>query len=83
METLRSFHKLTLEERTQYLIGHGTLLCSRVFAGQKVFLYHAGDFYAEIWFNTRKNKVSNILPFTTLSCLKPYLDLIEIEDAFV
>jgi hypothetical protein len=78
METLRSFHKLTLEERTQYLIGHGTLLCSRVFAGQKVFLYHA-----EIWFNTRKNKVSNILPFTTLSCLKPYLDLIEIEDAFV
>jgi len=82
MDNLYSFHRLSLEERTQFILGNGVLLCSRYFAGRKVFLYHTGKFFAEIWFDTRKSKVSNIIPFTTIKCLKPYLDLIDISDVF-
>jgi hypothetical protein len=82
MDDLYAFHKLTLEKRTQYVLGNGTLLCSRYFAGRKVFLYHTGKFFAEIWFDMNNNTVSNIIPFTTTKCLKPYLELIDISDVF-
>jgi hypothetical protein len=82
MDNLYSFHRLSLEERTQFILGNGVLLCSRYFAGRKVFLYHTGKFYAEIWFDTRKSRVSNIIPFTTIKCLKPYLDIIDISNIF-
>lgn len=82
MDNLYSFHRLSLEERTQFILGNGVLLCSRYFAGRKVFLYHTGKFFAEIWFDTRKSRVSNIIPFTTIKCLKPYLDIIDISDVF-
>jgi hypothetical protein len=47
-----------------------------------VFLYHANDFFIEVFFSTTHQKVLMINAFDNAMGLQPYLDKISLADLF-
>ncbi len=78
---LMEYRKLDLGSQLTKLNASGTLLCERYFFSRRVSLLYLNNFYVEVWYDTVREEVVKVLPFSSLQCLDPYLDLIDIGSA--
>ena len=84
MITLQAFNELSKFQQCALLWQEGTFISNRYRKnGYSINLYHASNFYAEVWYNGRKKEVGSIRTFRDLKKLGPYLDFININDIFV
>ncbi len=80
--TLVQFNKLSISKQLELINTQAVFLCERYFLSRRVSLLYLDNFFVEVWFDTYKNEIRKILPFTTTLCLTAYLDLINVDDAF-
>lgn len=79
MKSLYEFNALNEKEKLTFVKETGTFLMYRM-EGVVVslHLYHAGDFFVEIWLNMEDNEIEFIRTFKSTKCLQPYLDEISV-----
>jgi hypothetical protein len=80
-KNLMDYQRMALSNQLQLLNTEGTLLCERYFFSRRVSLLYLREFYVEVWYDTVREEVVKVLPFSSLQCLQPYLEMINIDDA--
>ena len=60
-------------------IWDGEFLAERFSNEQRYALYHLGEFFVEVEYNPKKNKLISLRPFKTKKLLEPYLHQIDIN----
>jgi hypothetical protein len=80
MFTLQDFRVMPFEKKCDLITFRGSYLTQRMLADCKVFLYFAGDFFIEVFYSPKHQKVLMINAFDKPFGLEPYLDTISLED---
>lgn len=77
---LDEFRIMPFDKKCDVITFHGNYLIHRSLGECKVFLYHANDFFIEVFFSTTHQKVLMINAFDNALGLQPYLDKISLGD---
>jgi len=80
MYTLQDFRVMPFEKKCDLITFRGNYLTQRMLGDCKVFLYYASDFYIEVFYSPKYQKVLMINAFDKPVGLDPYLDNISLED---
>lgn len=79
--TLNNFFKLNLNEQVE-TASRGDFLGEREAKPYVIFLFNIGNFYAEIYYDENRNKITRVKPFKTVRILEPYLEQLVLEQFF-
>jgi hypothetical protein len=80
MLTLYEFLYLPLVARSKYIHQKCTfLLCRKESKEVYTILYYAEDFYVEIWFDSTRQELLRIRPFTKRCYLESYLEEVDLN----
>jgi hypothetical protein len=77
--TVRDFQALDSIGQGEALL-QGTYLESRKEVGYKVSLYAVGNFYVEVYYSEVLNEIFQLVPFSSVTLLEPYLGNLEIDN---
>lgn len=80
MISLEDFQCSTFERKCDWVIGYSNFLASRTLGSAKVYLYHSGDFFIEVYYSTSYKKVLMINAFNSISGLEPYAENVSLDD---
>jgi hypothetical protein len=80
--SLDDFRIMPFDRKCDVITFHGNYIVHRPLGECKVFLYHANDFFIEVFFSTTHQKVLMINAFDNHMGLQPYLDKISLADLF-
>jgi hypothetical protein len=83
MFTLDEFRVMSFEKKCDVITFKGTYLAQRILADCKVFLYFAEDFFIEVFYSPKHQRVLMINAFDKAISLEPYLDKISLTDLTV
>ena len=75
---LYEFNLLNSNQKADLLWNQGQLLIVRDDAPYTILLYHVGKFFAEVWYDQKRNEVFNIISFKKSRRLEPYLEQVDI-----
>ena len=78
--TLQEFHSLNLEQQQDAVLKNGIFLAERKDPPLRMMLYQMEDFYVEVFFLSRYNKVAWFNAFDTTEKLEAYLQEIDLSD---
>ena len=76
--TLTHFNKLSTEQQQKAVLINGVFLAERKDPPLRMMLYDMGNFYVEVFFLSRYNKVAWFSGFKTTKKLEAYLQEIDI-----
>jgi hypothetical protein len=71
MVSLLRFLDLTMNEQAEY-VWQGKYLATRFEKDKRILLYNLGDFYAEVFYDSKTNEITYIKGFRANSHLVPY-----------
>ena len=77
--TLQDFNTLTIEQQQKAVLRKGIFLAERKDAPLRMMLYDMGNFYVEVFFLSRFNKVAWFNGFDNTEKLEPYLQKINVS----
>lgn len=77
--TLAQFNKLKIEEQQKAVLINGVFLGERKDPPLRMMLYDMENFYVEVFFLTRYNKVAWFNGFQSTKKLEPYLQKIDVS----
>ena len=77
--TLTEFNKLSTEEQQKAVLMQGVFLAERKDPPLRMMLYDMGNFYVEVFFLSRYNKVAWFNGFNNTKKLEPYLQRIDVS----
>ncbi|GHA75029.1 hypothetical protein [Pontibacter akesuensis] len=77
---LNQFNRQPLEQRTDLILRHGTYLAVRYRSQYVIRLYHFNSFFAEVWFEPRRDRFVLARSLCNHTGLHPYLDQVNISD---
>jgi hypothetical protein len=80
MYTLQDFRVMPFEKKCDLITFRGSYLTQRMLGDCKVFLYHASEFFVEVFYSPKYQKVLMINAFDKSIGLDPYLDKISIGE---
>ena len=80
MINIHDFRILTFEKKCDVVTYYGQYLVYRFLGDCKVFLYGAEDFFIEVFYSTKYQKVLMINAFDQFSGIEPYLEGISLTD---
>lgn len=83
MFTIEDFREMTFEKKCDVITFQGNYLLQRRLADCKVFLYSAEEFFIEVFYSPKHQKVLMINAFDNTIGLEPYLDKITLDDLTV
>lgn len=78
---LNEFFKLSIDEQVE-TVSKGDFLGEREAKPYLIFLFNIGNFYAEVFYDEIKNKITRVKPFKAVRSLEPYLDSLKLEQLF-
>jgi len=78
---LNDFFKLSLNEQIE-TASQGDFLGEREAKPYVIFLFNIGNFYAEIFYDEERSKITRVKPFKTVRVLDPYLEKLLLEKLF-
>ncbi|MBC8054634.1 MAG: hypothetical protein H7Y13_16365 [Sphingobacteriaceae bacterium] len=78
---LNDFFKLSVDEQVE-TVSKGDFLGEREAKPYLIFLFNIENFYAEIFYDELKNKITRVKPFKAVRILEPYLEKVNIEKLF-
>lgn len=73
------FNQMSTKEKAVYASLHGTYQTYRTLGVFVVQLFQLNDFFIEIYFNSKTNKVAWVQTFTSDRYLEPYLEVIHFD----
>ena len=73
------YNIMPLNEQADYLWDNGTFLANRVKGTMKIQLHSLSNFYVEVFYKSKENKIIELKPFKAVRCLEPYLDQIDVN----
>jgi hypothetical protein len=79
---LNHFLNAPLEERAKFVWQHGHCLTVRSHGDYSIMLYHTGQFFAEVWYNSLDEYLITIRGFNSCQLLDFYLDEITLPVLF-
>lgn len=80
MISLEDFQCSSFEKKCDWVIGYSNFIASRILGSAKVYLYHSGNFFIEVYYSTSYKKVLMINAFNSVSGLEPYAENVSLED---
>ncbi len=83
MYTLQDFRVMPFEKKCDLITFKGSYLTQRMLGDCKVFLYYASEFYIEVFYSPKHQKVLMINAFDKPIGLDPYLETISLEGLLV
>lgn len=78
--TITDFRIMPFEQKCDVITFYSNYLTHRTVGDCKVFLYHAQDFFIEVFYSSKNSKVLMINAFEKSDGLECYLDSIELTD---
>ena len=81
--TISEFNELTMDEKAWYLWHGASFLHVYENGGFRINLFHLNNYYIELWYDIKGNKVEKIRAFTSIALLDPFLENIHIESLVV
>ena len=76
--TVTQFNKLSTEQQQKAVLINGVFLADRKDPPMRMMLYDMGNFYVEVFFLSRYNRVAWFNGFKSTKKLEPYLQKIDI-----
>lgn len=80
MLDIHEFRTMPFEKKCDVVTYYGHYLVYRFLGDCKVFLYGAEDFFIEVFYSTKYQKVLMINAFDQFSGIEPYLEGISLAD---
>jgi hypothetical protein len=80
MVNIHDFRVMTFEGKCDVVTYYGQYLAHRFLGECKVFLYGADNFFIEVYYSPKYQKVLMINAFDQLAGLESYLELISLAD---
>jgi hypothetical protein len=80
MVSINDFRVMTFEKKCDLVTHFGQYLVHRFLGDCKVFLYHSGGFFIEVFYSSKYQKVLMINAFDQMMGLEPYLDMVSLTD---
>jgi hypothetical protein len=77
--TVQEFNNLTTDEKAWHLWHGATFLHVYIADDYRVNLFHLDNYYIELWYSIKGNKVDHIRAFKSVELLAPFLDNINIH----
>lgn len=83
MFSLNDFRVMPFEKKCDVITFYGSYLLQRTLGECKVFLYHANEFFIEVFYSPNHQKVLMINAFEKCIGLEPYLETISLDELMV
>jgi hypothetical protein len=80
MVSISDFRVMAFEKKCDLVTHDGQYLLHRILGDCKVFLYHADDFFIEVFYSSKYQKVLMINAFDQALGLEPYLETVSLAD---
>jgi hypothetical protein len=80
MYTLQDFRVMPFEKKCDVITFRGNYIAQRVLGDCKVFLYFTAEFFIEVFYSPKHQKVLMINAFDKSIGLEPYLDNVSLAD---
>ena len=80
MVNIQDFRELSFEKKCDVVTYYGQYLVYRFLGDCKVFLYGADDFFIEVFYSPKYQKVLMINAFDQHTGIEPYLEMISLAD---
>jgi hypothetical protein len=80
MVNIHDFRVMSFEKKCEVVTYYGQFLVHRFLGECKVFLYYADDFFIEVFYSPKYQKVLMINAFDQSTGLEPYLEIISLVD---
>jgi hypothetical protein len=80
MITINDFKYASFERKCDVVTTQSNYLMTRVLGNCKIYLYHTGEFFIEVYYSPIYRKVLMINAFNEMESLSPYADMISLGD---
>jgi len=80
MLTISDFQNASFEKKCDWVTGNSNFLVVRKMGASKVYLYHASDFFIEVYYSPIYKRILMINAFNNTAGLEPYLADISLAD---
>ena len=80
MISLDDFKVASFERKCDVVTAHADYLTMRKLGNCKIYLYHTGEFFIEVYYSPVYKKVLMINAFNDASGLSPYTDNVSLDD---
>ncbi len=80
MITIEDFRVASFERKCDLVIANSNFIASRKLGDAKVYLYHTGEFFIEVYYSSKYKKVLMINAFDDLLGLETYADNVSLTD---
>jgi hypothetical protein len=74
MIRMNDFRDASYEEKCDWVAHSSNYIANRILADSKVYLYHSGDFFIEVYYSPNYKSVLMIHAFNEVSGLLPYTE---------
>ena len=80
MLTLDDFLVSSFEEKCNGITSQSTYVSMRILGDSKVYLYHTGKFFIEVYYSPTYKQVLMIHAFNDIMSLEPYIDRVSLAE---
>ncbi|MCA4897632.1 MAG: hypothetical protein ACK514_13250 [Bacteroidota bacterium] len=80
MITLQDFRTAPFEKKCDVVMADTNFIVARKFGDAKVYLYHTGEFYIEVYYSPKYKKVLMINAFDDTKGLEPYAEAVSLAE---
>jgi hypothetical protein len=80
MITIDDFRVASFERKCDLVIANSNFITSRKLGEAKVYLYHTGEFFIEVYYSSKYKKVLMINAFEDLMGMDPYIESVSLAD---
>ncbi len=80
MITITDFKYASFEKKCDVVTTQSNYLMTRLLGNCKIYLYHTGEFFIEVYYSPIYRKVLMINAFNDLESLLPYAEMISLGD---
>ena len=77
---LDEFRYASFERKCDVVTNQSTYLMTRMLGNCKIYLYHSGEFFIEVYYSPVYRKVLMINAFNETTSLLPYADMVSLND---
>jgi hypothetical protein len=80
MRNIEDFKIASFEKKCDLVITDSNYITSRKLADTKIYLYHTGEFFIEVYYSSKYKKVLMINAFDDMAGMEPYADNVSLRE---
>ncbi len=78
MLTIDDFRVSSFDQKCDLITTHSTYVSMRILGDSKVYLYHTGKFFIEVYYSPTYKQVLMIHAFNDLRSMEPYIERVSL-----